>query len=60
MGLMLTISKVFITLCQLGLWNREYPALTCGGNVNNYKSVYHPIPTLSVGNTKRPGKFQDK
>ena len=24
-------------------------SLTCGGNVNYYKSVYHPIPTLLVG-----------
>ena len=28
-------------------------SLTCGGNVNYYKSVHHPIPTLPVeiGNT---------
>ena len=24
-------------------------SLTCGGNVNYYKSVHHPIPTLPVG-----------
>ena len=23
-------------------------SLTCGGNVNYYKSVHHPIPTLPV------------
>ena len=28
-------------------------SLTCGGNGNYYKSVHHPIPTVSVeiGNT---------
>ena len=24
-------------------------SLTCGGSVNYYKSVHHPIPTLPVG-----------
>ena len=24
-------------------------SLTCGGNVNFYKSVHHPVPTLPVG-----------
>ena len=24
-------------------------SLACGGNVNYYKSIYHPIPTLPVG-----------
>ena len=32
--------------------------LTCEGNVNYYKSVYHPIPTR--GNLEHPGKFKNK
>ena len=24
-------------------------SLTCGGNVNYYKSIHHPIPILPVG-----------
>ena len=51
---MLTISKVFTILCLLCLCgNREYPGSfqnkSCGDNVNYYKSVHHPIPTLPVG-----------
>ena len=33
-------------------------SLTCGGNVNYYKSVHHPIPTR--GNREHPGNFQNK
>ena len=33
-------------------------SLTCGGNVNYYKSVHHAIPTR--GNRERPGNFQNK
>ena len=33
-------------------------SLTCGGNVNHYKSVHHPIPTRE--NRKHPGNFQNK
>ena len=33
-------------------------SLTCGGNVNYYKSVHHPIPTR--GNMEHPGNFQNK
>ena len=29
-------------------------SLTCEGNVNNYKSVHHPIPTLACGNREHP------
>ena len=33
-------------------------SLTCGGNVNHYKNVHHPIPTC--GNREHPGNFQNK
>ena len=33
-------------------------SLTCGGNVNYYKSVHHPIPTRE--NREHPGNFQNK
>ena len=33
-------------------------SLTCGGNVNYYKSVHHPIYTCE--NTEHPGNFQNK
>ena len=33
-------------------------SLTCGVNVNYYKSVHHPIPTRE--NRKHPGNFQNK
>ena len=33
-------------------------SLTCGVNVNYYKSVYHPIPTRE--NREHPGSFQNK
>ena len=33
-------------------------SLTCGGNVNYYKSVHHPIPTC--GNREHSGNFQNK
>ena len=31
-------------------------SLTCGGNVNYYKSVHHPIPTR--GNKEHPAIFK--
>ena len=38
---------------------RRKPFLKWGdGNVNHYKSVYHPIPTR--GNRKQPGNLQNK
>ena len=33
-------------------------SLTCGGNINYYESVHHPIPTR--GNRAHPGNFQNK
>ena len=33
-------------------------SLTCGVNVNYYKSVHHPIPTRE--NREHPGNFQNK
>ena len=33
-------------------------SLTCGINVNYYKSAHHPIPTRE--NMKHPGNFQNK
>ena len=38
-------------------WNGE-PSLTCGDNVNYYKSVLHPIPTFE--NRELLGNFQNK
>ena len=32
--------------------------LTCGGNVDYYKSVYHPISTLAVGVGNRQAIFK--
>ena len=33
-------------------------SLTCGHNVNYYKSVHHPIPTRE--NKEHPSNFQNK
>ena len=33
-------------------------SLTCGINVNYYKSIHHPIPTRE--NKKHPGNFRNK
>ena len=33
-------------------------SLTCGGNVNYYKSVHHPIPTRRI--REHPASFQNK
>ena len=35
-------------------------SLTCGGNVNYYKSVHPPIATLGTGNGEHPGNFKKK
>ena len=40
-------SKAFLEWKSIDLSHEL--SLTCGGNVNYYKSVHHPIPTLSVG-----------
>ena len=39
--------KAFLEWTSLDLSSKL--SLTCGGNVNCYKSVHHPIPTLYVG-----------
>ena len=39
--------KVFLEWTSIGLSSKL--SLTCGGNVNYYESVHHPIPTLPVG-----------
>ena len=36
----------------------NYISLTCGGNVNYYKSVHQPIPTRE--NREHPGNFQNE
>ena len=36
----------------------NYISLTCGGNVNYYKSVHQPIPTHE--NREHPGNFQNE
>ena len=38
--------KAFLEWTSIGLFPKLY--LTCGGNVNCYKSVPHPIPNLFV------------
>ena len=43
---MLIISKVFNT-------SKQQKMVACGGNVNYYKSVHNPIPTLPVGTNTR-------
>ena len=40
-------SKAFLEWKSIDLSHEL--SLTCGGNVNYYKSVHHPIPTLPVG-----------
>ena len=49
-------SKVFLEWKSIDLSHEL--SLTCGGNVNYYKSVHHPIPTHE--NRKHPGSFQNK
>ena len=39
--------KAFLEWTSIDLSSK--PSLTCGGNVNYYKSVHHPIPTLPMG-----------
>ena len=39
--------KAFLKWTSIDLFSRL--SLTCGGNVNYYKSVHHPITTLPVG-----------
>ena len=39
--------KVFLDWTSIDLSSKL--SLICGGNVNYYNSVHHPIPILSVG-----------
>ena len=63
------VPKYILSLAKLKregrlFWNRKaldwsYElSLTCGGNVNYYRSVYHPIPTRE--NREHPNNFQNK
>ena len=48
--------KVFLEWKSIDLSSKL--SLTCGGNVNYYEKVHHPIPTC--GNRKHSGNFQNK
>ena len=48
--------KVFLAWKSIDLSSKL--SLTCGGNVNYYKSARYPIPTR--GNREHPGNFQNK
>ena len=39
--------KAFLEWTSIDLSSKL--SLTCGGNVNYYKNVHHPFPTLPVG-----------
>ena len=49
-------SKTFLEWKSIDLSHEL--SLTCGGNVNYYKSVHQPIPTRE--NWEHPGNFQNK
>ena len=49
-------SKAFLEWKSIDLSHEL--SLTCGGNVNYYKSVHQPIPTRE--NREHPGNFQNK
>ena len=49
-------SKAFLEWKSIDLSHKL--SLTCGGNVNYYKSVYQSIPTRE--NRKNPGNFQNE
>ena len=49
-------SKIFLEWKSIDLSHEL--SLTCGGNVNYYKSVYQPIPTHE--NSEHPGNFQSE
>ena len=49
-------SKTFLEWKSIDLSHEL--SLTCGGNVNYYKSVYQPIPTHE--NSEHPGNFQSE
>ena len=48
--------KIFLEWKSIDLFYEL--SLTCGGNVNYYKSVYHPIPSRE--NREHPGNFRNK
>ena len=48
--------KAFLEWKSIGLSCKL--SFTCGGNINYYKSVHHPITTR--GNKEHPGNFQNK
>ena len=41
--------KGFFELGKKQIYSLNYLLLICMGNVNYYKSVHHPVPTLPVG-----------
>ena len=49
-------SKSFLEQKNIDFFHKL--SLTCGGNVNYYKSVYQPIPTRE--NREHPGNFQNE
>ena len=49
-------SKAFLKWKSIDVSNEL--SLTCGGNVNYYKSVHQPIPACE--NRGHPGNFQDE
>ena len=49
-------SKAFLEWKSIDLSHEL--SLTCGGNVNYYKSVHQPIPTRE--NKEHPGNFQSE
>ena len=48
--------KPFLERTSINLFSELF--LKCEGNVNYYKSVHHPIPTL--GNSEHPDNSQNK
>ena len=50
------IGKAFLEWKSIGLFYKL--SLTCGGNVNYYKTVHHPISTR--GNREHPSKFENE
>ena len=48
--------KAFLELTSIDLTSKL--SLTCGGNVDYYKSVHHPI--TACGNREDPSNFQNK
>ena len=55
---LINLSYTYLILIYKSIYLSYKLPLTCGGNVNYYKSVHHPIPTR--GNREHPGNFQNK